>query len=640
MDITEKTLPKVLQENAKKHPNTPAQYSKVKGEPFKPIFYKELYEIAMNFGGGLLSIGVQRGDHIGLISDNRKEWFQADMGLLSIGAADVPRGCDATEHDLKFILSSAECKYVIAENSAQITKILSLKDFLPDLQTIISFDEPKPEAKELLDKNNVAYYSFADVLEKGKEFNSQNPTVVEAEIEKGKPTDLACLIYTSGTTGEPKGVMLTHGNFLAQLVELPERIYLDPGDKIICVLPVWHAFQRSCEYVSLVQSGALCYSKPVGSILLADMQELNPQIMPAVPRVFEAVYDGVMRTMRKTGGLVYSVFRFFTNVAIFQSRLSRKMFRKTAEFKKESLLLIWLVRLIPWLILTPLKALGNKIVFNKIQSKLGNAFRAGVSGGGALPPAIDEFFLAVGVKIVEGYGLTETSPVISVRPFDRSVFGTVGSPLRGVEVKIVDEDGNTLPAGKKGVVKVRGGIVMQGYYKKPELTAAAIDEEGWFNTGDIGMLTIHGELALRGRMKDTIVLRGGENVEPLPIEMKISESRYIATAVVVGQDQRSLGALIIPAKEEIIVYARENYIPNTGTYEELLQRPEIRKLIDTEISYLVSGKNGFKMFERICGFVILEKPFTVGVELSAKQEIMRYKIAEIYEKQILEMYKE
>ncbi len=640
MEIKENTLPKLLRRIASEHANVPAQYSKGKDGKFKEILYKELYANVKDFGAGLIDLGIKRGDHLGLISDNRKEWFQADMGLMAIGAIDVPRGCDATEHDLRYILSFAECKTVIAENSNQVKKILGLKSDLPLLERFICFEEVKEDVAAQLKEANIQFLTFTQVLEKGSEFNKANPDFIEKEIDKGQGSDLACIIFTSGTTGEPKGVMLSHSNFIAQLDDASDRITLPAGGKVICVLPVWHAFQRACEYVSLCQAGALCYSKPIGSILLADMQALNPQLMPAVPRVFEAVYDGVMRTMRKTGGIVYSLFRFFTNIALIQSKLGRKLFRKEARFKKDSILLNWIVCFIPWLLLTPLKALGGKLVFSKIRSKLGNSFIGGVSGGGALPPAIDEFFWAVGVNVVEGYGLTETSPVISVRPFANPIMGTVGKALRGLEVKIVGENGEILPPGKKGVVMVRGGTVMQGYYNKPELTAKAIDKDGWFDTGDIGMLTVDGEIVLRGRMKDTIVLRGGENVEPLPIEMKITESRYVATAVVVGQDERSLGALIIPAEEEIKVYARENYIPNTGTYSELLKHPEIKKLIDSEIATLVNGKTGFKPFERISGFALLEKPFEVGVELSAKQEIMRYKIADIYQKEIKSIYEE
>ena len=430
MEIKENTLPKLLRRVANQYPNIPAQYSKNKEGKFQEILYKELYEIAKNFGAGLIDLGIKRGDHIGLISDNRKEWFQADMGLMAIGAIDVPRGCDATEHDLRYILSFAECKTVIAENSNQIKKILGLKADLPLLERFICFEDVKEDVLVQLRESKIELLSFTQVVEKGQEYNKANPDFIEAEISKGDGSDLACIIFTSGTTGEPKGVMLTHSNFIAQLDDAADRICVKPGDKVICVLPVWHAFQRACEYVSLCQGGALCYSKPIGSILLADMQALNPQLMPAVPRVFEAVYDGVMRTMRKTGGIVYSLFRFFTNVALIQSKLGRKLFRKEARFKKDNIVLIWIGCLIPWLILSPLKALGGKLVFSKIRSKLGNRFVGGVSGGGAFPPAIDEFFWAVGVNVVEGYGLTETSPVISVRPFSDPIMGTVGNPLR------------------------------------------------------------------------------------------------------------------------------------------------------------------------------------------------------------------
>ncbi len=632
----EKTLPKMLQAIALAHPNTPAQYSKNKDGKFEKITYSEYFDTALNFGAGLLSLGIQRGDHIGLISDNRKEWQQADMGLLAIGAIDVPRGCDATIHDLQYILTTAECHTVIAENPRQIEKIMGIKDNLPLVDRIICFD-PIPEG---IDSKGVELLTFADIIQKGTEYRIENPATIEEELSKGQDTDLATLIFTSGTTGEPKGVMLTHGNFIAQLPDLMPRIYLDPGDIIICVLPIWHAFQRACEYVALSQAGALAYSKPVGSVLLADLALLNPQIMPAVPRVYEALYDGIMRAMRKTGGIVLNMFKFFLAVSKLQCRISRTLFRKKARFSNDYIVLKWILLFIPWVLLSPLKALGSALVFKKVRAKLGTSFRAGVSGGGAFPPVIDEFFWACGVKVVEGYGLTETSPVVAVRPIDDPIFGTVGKPLHPMEVRIVsDEDGSVLPAGKKGIVQVRGPIVMQGYYKRPDLTAKVIDKDGWFDTGDIGMLTLDGEIVLRGRMKDTIVLRGGENVEPLPIEMKLTESRYVSQVIVVGQDMRVLGALIIPSKDDLVIYARENYIPYES-YRELLTRPEIIKMFENEIANLVNSKTGFKSFERVSCFTLLEKPFEVGVELSAKQEIMRYKVSELYAKQINAMFKE
>ncbi|MBR5580132.1 MAG: long-chain fatty acid--CoA ligase [Treponema sp.] len=632
------TVPQMLKETTLQYPNVAAQYAKDTEGNFKPVTYKQLLDTSYHFGGGLLSLGTVRGEHVGLLADNRKEWLQADMGIMAIGAVDVPRGCDATERELRFIFSTAECKTIVVENEAQIQKVLGFKEDLPNLCRFISFDAVQEETKSKSKEAGVEVLQFEEVLQLGTEYCQQNPTKLDEELDKGKSDDLACLIFTSGTTGEPKGVMLTHGNFLAQLEDLRTRIYLHPGERCLSVLPVWHAFERLCEYVVLFQAGGLCYSKPVGSILLADFLKINPQMLPAVPRVFEAVYEGVNRTMRKTGGVVYALFKFFVAVAILHSRIHRRLFRQTARFKNDYLVLSWIVLFIPWLLLYPLKALGGVIIFKKIRAKLGNNFRGGVSGGGALPPQIDEFFWAIGVNLVEGYGLTETAPVVSVRPFRSPVFGTIGRPLKDVQVRIVDENGNVLPKCQKGTVQVKGPTVMKGYYKRDDLTAKVIDKDGWFDTGDIGLLTLGGELVLRGRIKDTIVLRGGENVEPLSIEMRLNNSRFIAQSMVVGQDQRFLAALIVPSEEEIVGYAQEQQIPY-NSYSELLKTQEIKKLIDTEIQTAISAKNGFRLFEKVSRFAILEKPFVVGETLSAKQEIMRHKISQLYEKEITELFK-
>ena len=632
------TIPQMLKEIALQYPDVAAQYGKDAQGNFHPVTYKQLLDTSYHFGGGLLSLGTTRGEHVGLLADNRKEWLQADMGIMGIGAVDVPRGCDATERELRFIFSMAECKTIVVENETQVLKVLDFKESLPHLVRFISFDEVKEEVKEKSKAAGVEVLQFGEVLKIGEEYCQKNPSKLEEEFEKGTSEDLACIIFTSGTTGEPKGVMLTHGNFLAQLEDLKERIYLYPGERALSVLPVWHAFERLCEYVVLCQAAAICYSKPIGSVMLPDFQKINPQMLPAVPRVFEAVYEGVYRTMRKTGGVVYALFRFFVGVAKVHSRIHRHLFRQTARLKNDHLLLSWIVLFIPWLLLYPLKALGGVIVFKKIRAKLGTSFRGGISGGGALPPQIDEFFWAIGVNLVEGYGLTETAPVVSVRPFRAPVFGTIGRPLKDVEVRIVDEEGNVLPKCQKGTVQVKGPTVMKGYYKREDLTAKVIDKDGWFDTGDIGLITLGGELVLKGRIKDTIVLRGGENIEPLTIEMKLNNSRYIAQSMVVGQDQRFLGAIIVPSEEEIVGYAQEQQIPYED-YSGLLKTQEIRKLIDSEIQTAISAKNGFRLFEKISRFFMLDKPFVVGETLSAKQEIMRHKISELYTKEIAELFK-
>ena len=311
-----KTLPRMLREVSKNYPDVAAQFSRSeKDSDFTPVSYRELFEISQDFAGGLLSLGTVRGEKIGLISDDRKEWQQADMGIMSIGACDVPRGCDASENDLKYILSFTEVRTVIVENSVQVRKILNVKKDIPTLKQFIIFDEPNADVEKLCKENEVVLHRFQEIVDAGKKFNSENPGKVNDELEKGEWDDIVTIIFTSGTTGIPKGVMLSNGNFITQLDELQERIYLNPGETAICVLPVWHVFQRLVEYVVLSQGTALGYSKPIGSVLLPDMLKLNPVILPAVPRVFEAVYDGIRKKMRRTGGIVEVLFNFFTAVS-------------------------------------------------------------------------------------------------------------------------------------------------------------------------------------------------------------------------------------------------------------------------------------------------------------------------------------
>lgn len=641
--VFEKTIPKNVRLTAEKHPEVIAQYSRTPSGDFAETNFHDMFQNALDFGGGLLEFGVNRGDRIGLISDNRKEWEQADIGLLSVGCVDTPRGCDATEGDLSYILSFAECKIVIVENNAQVKKILNIKDKLPLVTTLICFD-PADDAEIKRAKDlGVEIFKFYDIVAKGHEWRKLNPNKVEEELDKGQWDDLATIIFTSGTTGTPKGVMLTHGNFISQLDDVNERIFLNPGERALCVLPVWHVFQRACEYVIMTQGAGIIYSKPIGSIMLGDFEKMNPHLMPAVPRVWEAIYDGVWKKMRKAGGLTFAMFKFFVNESLLWCSIDRKLRRKQARFGADHLGLWWPLLVLPWLLLYPPRLLGKVLVFKKLKKLVGNNFRAGIAGGGAYPEAIDKFFWAVGINIVEGYGLTETSPIVSVRPVADPVLRTIGTPIRGLQVRIVDDNGKVLGRGQKGSLHVKGPTVMQGYYKREDLTSKVLDKDGWFDTGDLAMMTVDGELQLRGRKKDTIVLMGGENIEPVPIEQFLATSRYITRAVVFGtnekgQDQRNLVALIQPSKDDIEDWAKANNIVE-DSYDKILQREDFKKLIMNEINTLISPKNGFKAFEKIAKFDTFTKDFEVGVELSAKQDMIRFKVAEIYKDKIAKLYK-
>lgn len=634
----ERTIPKILREITQKYGDRPAQLSKDGEGNFQPTSYNQLYKDVSQAAAGLLSLGVKRGDHIGLISENRKEWLIADLCILSIGAADVPRGCDSTQDEIGYILGFSDCAVSFAETGREVDKIISVRDQIKNLNKIIVFD-PAFNAADLKEKpKGIELLSMQDVLQKGAEYLGNDPEAIEKEIDQGGENDIATLIFTSGTTGTPKGVMLSHWNFLHQVKEVPDLIHTGPEDVWLCVLPVWHSFERIMQYVSLGAGSALAYSKPIGKIMLDDMEKIKPTWMASVPRIWESIRLGVYRKINADGGIKASLFHFFVKVGSFHAELNYRVRGLKPRFKKRIRFIDFIVAIIPYLVIWPLRALGNVLVFKKIKAKLGGNFIAGVSGGGALPAVSDKFFAAAGILLLEGYGLTETAPVIGVRLRDKPVPGTIGPILNGTEARIVDENGKDLPPGHKGLVLVKGPQVMLGYYNRPEETKKVLSDDGWLDTGDLGMLTYDNELKIMGRAKDTIVLLGGENIEPAPIEEKIGASEYIDQVVVLGQDQKFLAALIVPNIENLEEYAKSNGISYMDM-EDLVTSPEINNFIRDYIAETVCEKTGFKGFERIFRFKILSKPFEVGKELSAKQEIKRHVIQEIYKKEIAELFK-
>jgi len=627
----------MIRARAGSNPNLVAQYSKDQNDVFQPTSFAQFYDVIRDLAAGFLELGVKRGDHVGIISDNRKEWLISDIAILSIGAADVPRGCDSTDREIAFILGYSDCRITIAENRKQAEKILGRKAEMPLLEYLVTYDPAGDEFRTRAKAVGVTVLEYAEVLERGKGRRATNPGEIDAEIDKGQRDDLATIIFTSGTTGEPKGVMLSHGNFLHQLPSLPLIADIKPGDVWLSVLPVWHSFERIMQYVAPDRSSSIAYSKPIGSIMLPDFATIRPQWMASVPRIWESVRDGIYRNIKQHGGIKKTLFDFFVGIGIAHATVRNMVIGLVPNFHGRNRAVDAALGFIPWILLSPVNALGNLLVFGKIRAKLGGRFQAGISGGGALPSQVDAFFGSVGILLLEGYGLTETAPVIAVRQQRKPRPGCVGQIILETTVKIVDDQGKELPPGHKGLILVKGGQVMQGYYKRPDLTAKVLSADGWLNTGDLGMMTRDGEIKITGRAKDTIVLRGGENVEPAPIEEKIRESEYISQCMVVGQDQKYLAALIVPNQDAVMSFAKDNEIPILD-YEALLQQPEINELIANEVMELVSPQNGFKAFERIFKFKLLLKPFEVGMELSHKQEVMRHKVVEIYAKETAALF--
>ena len=636
------TIPQLLEEIGEKYPDYPAQMSKDENGVFQPRPYRDLRATVERFAAGLKSMGVERGDHIGLISENRAEWFIADLAILSIGAADVPRGNDTVPRDVAYILGFAECELVCAEDLAQARKILSVRDDIPTLKTIIILDATEPLEDIQSEAGKIGVRSITNVYEDGDAYLADHPNVVGEEVAKGETDDTATVIFTSGTTGTPKGVMLTHRNFLHQVKHVPDLIDVGPGDIWLCVLPVWHSFERIMQYVSLGSASALAYSKPIGKIMLEDFQKVRPTWMASVPRIWEAIMAGVYRNVKTQSAVKQGLFHFFVSLGSTHARFDNMLKGCLPRFSKRNRIVDTVGAFLPWVAMWPLRALGNALVFGKIKGRLGGRFVAGISGGGALPSSVDAFFQAAGILLLEGYGLTETGPVLGVRDQHHPVPSTVGPVFPGTEIRILDEAGQPLPPGRQGVVMARGPQVMKGYYRQPDETARMLGDDGWLNTGDLGMLTWDNELKITGRAKDTIVLRGGENVEPLPIEQKLTESPLIDHAILEGQDQRILGVLIVPNPDALLQMAIERGIvdKNTAFDVSLLSEERIQEAIGDVVREQISAKNGFRPFERIGRFKLIAGPLSIGDELSQKQEVKRHVIADKYASEIAELFED
>ena len=629
------SIPKRFRKVVTEHPRTASLMSKNGGEQFESITYQELYDTVKLYSLGLHTIGVKHGDHVGIISDNRKEWIATDLAILCIGGVDVPRGSDSTAEEIGFILRHADCAVSFAENQSQLDKIVSKKGEIPLLTHVIVYDPPKdPSAYE---KSGITLLSFQELKQIGEKTIENNKAFFEQAIDKVGSEDVATLIYTSGTTGEPKGVILKHRCFIFQLDRIREYVPIEHGEIYMSILPAWHSFERAVEYVILDAGVTMAYSKLVAAVLLPDMQKVRPHWTAGVPRLWESVRASTYRKANNEGGINAVMFHFFVGVGGTFADLKNLFLGRIPVFKKRLRWLDIVLTIIPLILITPFKLLGDALVFSKLKALFGGRLIAAISGGGALPGYVDKFFQSAGITLLEGYGLTETAPVLTVRKFASPIPGTIGPLLRDIEHRIVADDMSVLEPGQKGVLYVKSPQIMDGYYKRPEATVEVL-KDGWLNTGDIAMETLHGEFKILGRAKETIVLLGGENIEPLPLEDKLNQSEYIDQAMVVGQDQKFLGALIVPNFERIEQFAKESnltYLDNT----ELLTVAEIQELLHSEVQALVNPKSGFKHFERIFRIKLLSKPFEVGRELTHTLKLKRNVITEIYAIALKELFR-
>ncbi|MBR1918569.1 MAG: long-chain fatty acid--CoA ligase [Spirochaetales bacterium] len=632
------TIPQLMLDRVGEFPDVACQMEKNAKAQFVTFTYSQTMENVYAVMCALKHLGVRRGDKLGLMSDNRAAWLWADLATLSLGGADVPRGRDSTADEISYILDTVKARISFVENRELLVKMLTRRDAMPSLETVILLDStPIDDKKQLEAENSMTIHLLSELIEKYREESVETRESLINDIESVKGPEIATIIFTSGTTGTPKGVMIRHESFLRQLECIKDQGFdFHPGQKWLSVLPVWHSFERIVQYISVHSAHTLCYSKPIGKIMLADLQRLNPEYMCSVPRIWETVKAGVFSAMKKEKGLKKAMFNLGLKIASAYTHFRDNALDLNPRYGGMNYLKRF-VNYFPYLLMKPLYALFDALVFSKIKGKLGKNFSFGISGGGSLPLSVEEFFRSIGICILNGYGMTETSPVIALQYYSKQTRGVMKILGCTRKVEIRGEKGEVLPPGKKGVIYIEGPQIMTGYYGREDLTRGIIGSDGFINTGDLGIMTSSNEIEIVGRAKDTIVLSGGENIEPVPIEAAMNESSYILSSIVVGQDEKYLSALIVPDAKEIERYLKENKIFYVNR-ENLNDIAEARQLIDSEIRRLVSRERGFKSFELINKFYLLDRPFEVGRELSAKQEMKRYRIAELYRDEIRSLY--
>ncbi|MEK7483259.1 MAG: long-chain fatty acid--CoA ligase [Planctomycetota bacterium] len=584
------TLVDLFLELMKDDRQRPCLYAKKKGV-YTAITAQEVFDSVQKLSSGLKALGLQPNQKVALLSENRPEWLYIDMAVLALGAIDVPIYTSNTPQQIRYILDNSES--CIAFSSASLlNKILEIRGEIPSLKHLICLDEPTPTQR------NQGVRSLEEIYSLG---NSE--ILPPLPISK----DQVCtIIYTSGTTGNPKGVMLTHHNFVSNLKVASSVLPITQQDRALSFLPLCHVFERTGGYYAMFFNKAKIYYAESIETVSNNMLEVKPTFMFSVPRLYEKMYARMKEKIEAGSGPTKKIFSWATKIGKTVFDLQERQRPLSFLLKRK-------------------KALADRFVFRKIRERTGGALRYFISGGAPLNPRIAEFFDYAGIIILEGYGLTETSPILTCNLPTRRRIGSVGPPIPGVEIRIADD----------GEIVARGPNIMKGYYKNEAATQEVLDPDGWFHTGDIGYLDPDGFLHITDRKKDLLVTSGGKKIAPQNLENLFKTDLYLQEFVVVGDQRNYCSGLVVPHYEKLTQWAKDNGI-NEVSRPSLAQHPKINEFLMNRLRSLSKELASFEQIKKIC---ILEQEFSIEAgELTPTLKIKRKFINEKYKAQIEALY--
>jgi long-chain acyl-CoA synthetase len=614
--VKRETINELFWNTISKYPDIVAVRFRNGGEDFVSITYREMGEKVRELALALISLGIKKGDKISLLSETRYEWVVADFAILTAAGVTVTVYPTLSERTVQYIVDNSDSRIIIVENQEQLDKVLAIRGQLPKLEHIVVIEEPAV-------RNGDNIITFNEACEKGKLFGEENPGLYEKTWQSVEPDDLSSIVYTSGTTGLPKGTMLSHWNWRFNVYAVVDLVVFDPGDSLLAFLPLAHVYMR-LVYFAAVNNGATTYFS-LPDTLAQDLPLIRPHCFVSVPRLFERVHNRLLETIHASPPLRRKIFRWAEKVAIEVGQTHSRWEEPSSGLKFKH-------------------RLADKLVFSKIRKRMGvDRLRWTCSSGSSLRKDLAYFFNGIGITIIEGYGMTEVAAPSNLNPVGRFKPGTVGPPLANVMQRIAED----------GEIQIKGDNVMMGYYKLPDETKEYFTDDGWLKTGDIGYFDDDDYLVFKERKKHILVLSTGKNVAPLPIEEELKKNYWVEEAVVIGDNEKFVSALIQPSYQALLDYAKEHKIPfdenltelreaSTGDIvplridESLLKQAEVAKLFDRVVE---KANQRFETFEQVKQFRLIGEALTMErEELTPTLKVKKNVIKDKYKDLIQDIY--